>query len=202
MIQSRDENNPVIKIIEKIKLLLPNGDNNLAQRVVAVRQLVSFLENIISSKATTEVFFYLLEHGAATSWLLQVELLMPESSVYRALKRLRQMDIIINPTRIRHQYDARGGPRPYVWALRGTPPEKSATAIRKHQRALSPKYRVAEQFVQDVLEPHLRRTTNEPGITFNQIIRYTRGHTAPYRNRDIADLAVIILQEKGVKVWR
>ena len=183
-------------------MLLPDGENNLTKRVVAVRELVAFLESIMSSAATSEVFFYLLEQGAATAWLLQVELQMSEATSYRALKRLRKMDLLIDATKIRHQHDTRGGPRPVVWALQGTPPEKIAGAIRKHQRALSPKYRVAEKFVQDILEPHLNRDPSGKGITFNQIIRYSRGQTAPYRNRDIADLAVTILTMKGIKVWR
>jgi len=199
---SSNGSNSKTELIRKIRLLLPDGENNLTKRVVVVRELVAFLENIIRSPATSEVFFYLLEHGAATAWLLQVDLRMSEASSYRALKRLRKMDLLIDATKIRHQRDTRGGPRPAVWALLGTPPEVIAAAIRKHQRALSPKYRVAEKFVQDILEPHLNRDPSGRGITFNQIIRYSRGQTAPYRNRDIADLAVTILTMKGIKVWR
>lgn len=199
---SSTRSNSKTELIRKIRLLLPNGENNLTKRVVAVRELVAFLENIMRSAATSEVFFYLLEHGAATAWLLQVELQMPEATAYRALKKLRVMDIVVDAITIRHQTGARGGPRPTVWALQGTSPEVVAAAIRKHQRALSPKYRVAEKFVQDILEPHLNRDPSGRGITFNQIIRYSRGQTAPYRNRDIADLAATILTMKGIKVWR
>ncbi len=199
---SSTRSNSKTELIRKIRLLLPNGENNLTKRVVAVRELVAFLESIMRSAATSEVFFYLLEQGAATAWLLQVELQMSEATAYRALKRLRVMDIVIDATKIRHQHNTRGGPRPTVWALYGTPPEKIAGAIRKHQRALSPKYRVAEKFVQDILEPHLNRNTSAQGITLNQIIKYSRGQTAPYRNRDIADLAATILTMKGIKVWR
>ncbi len=202
MTLSSTRSNSKTELIRKIRLLLPDGENNLTKRVVAVRELVAFLENIMRSAATSEVFFYFLEHGAATAWLLQVELQMSEASAYRALKRLRVMDIVVDAISIRHQTGARGGPPPTVWALLGTPPEVVAAAIRKHQRALSPKYRVAEKFVQDILEPQLNRDPSGRGITYNQIIRYSRGQTAPYRNRDIADLAATILTMKGIKVWR
>lgn len=185
-----------------MKLLFYNESNNLSERVVAVQELVSFLESIIRSPATAEVFFYLLEHGAATAWVLQVDLRIPEASAYRALKRLRVLGIVFKAIKISHQYSIRGGPRPTVWALQGTPPELVAGAIRKHQRALSPKYRVAEKFVQDILDPYLSRGSRSQGLTFKQIIRLSRGHTQPYRNRDISDIAATILTMRGISVWR
>ena len=198
----KDESDSTIKLIEKMKLLLSYGSTNPLERVKHAQKILSFLENIMRSHVTAEVFFYLLEHGATTAWVLQVDLQMSESSAYRALKRLRKSDIVFKATNIRHQHDIRGGPRPIVWALQGTPPEIVAKAIIQHQRALSPKYRVAEKFVQEVLTPHLNKDQYSKGITFRQIIRYSRGHTDPFRNRDISEIAATILITKNIKVWR
>lgn len=185
-----------------MKLLLSFENTNLSQRLVAVRELMSFLESIGSSPATAEVFFYLLENGAVTAWVLQVDLMIPEATAYRTLKRLRKMNIVFDAVKIRKQKGDRGGPRVIVWALQGTPPEVVAKAVIKHRRALSPKYRVAELFVQDILEPHLARNPHGRGITYKRIIQYARGHTAPFRNIEIAELAATILTMKGIEVWR
>lgn len=198
---SANENNSVIEIIKKIKLLLPNGDNNLAQRAVAVQELVAFLENIMRSPATSDVFFYFLEHGAATAWLLQVNLMQPEASVYRALKNLRLMDVIVNALKISKQRDSKGGPRPTVWAIQGARSDDVAAAIRNHYRSLSPKYRVAEKLVQTIIQEHLERNTQIDGITHRTILSLITGHAKPYHTRDVADLAVTILKEQGIKVW-
>lgn len=197
-----NESNSVLELIRKIQLLLPNGDDNLAQRVVAVKELVAFLEAIVRSPSTSDCFFYFLEHGAATSWLLQVDLMQPEASVYRALKRLRRMDVIVDAIKIQKMKGSKGGPRPVVWALQGAATEDVARAMRNHYRAMSPKYRVAEKFVQTVIKDHLKRNTHIDGIRYRQILILAQDKVTPYHSRDIAELAATILHEKGVKVWR
>ena len=202
VLSSSGENNSVLKLIQKMKLLFYNEGNNLAERVVAVQELVSFLETIFKSPAATVIFSYLLEQGAATSWLLQVETHLPEATVYRGLKRLRAINVVFAATKVRKGKGMRGGPRPTVWCLQGAEPEKVAQAIIKHNRALSPKYRIAEEFIQDILEPYLRKNSHAMGITYLQIISLTRGHTAPFPNRDIAEISATILEDKGIRVWR
>ncbi len=202
MILSSNENNPILKLIEKMKLLFSYGANNLSQRAVAVQELVAFLESIMKSPVTSDVFFYFLEHGAATAWLLQVDLTQPEASVYRALKNLRKMDILVNAIKISKHKDSRGGPRPIVWALQGAHATDVAAAIRKHYRSLSPKYRVAEELVQTVIKDHLERNTHVDGITHRTILGIIKGQAEPYHTRDIADLAATILHGQGIKVWR
>jgi len=199
---SSNENNSVLKLIRKMKLLFSYGENNLSQRAVAVQELVAFLESIMKSPATSDIFFYFLEHGAATAWLLQVDLTQPEASVYRALKNLRKMDILVDALKISRQRGSRGGPRPTVWALQGADAADVAAAIRKHYRSLSPKYRVAEELVQTVIQEHLERNTHVDGITHRTILGIIRGQAEPYHTRDIADLAATILREQGIKVWR
>lgn len=202
MKQSRDENNSILILLQKIKLLLPDGDSNLAERVVAIRQLVSFLESIMTSKVTSDIFFYMLEHGAATAWLLQVDLNQPEASVYRGLKRLRKLDVIVNAIRITTQKGSGGGPRAKVWTLQGADATQVADAIRKHHRALSPKYRVAEEIVQSVLKKYLKHRPSQEGITYKKILALVRPELSTYRAGDIAELAAVILHREGIKVWR
>ncbi len=201
MIPPPNENNPVIEIIRKIQLLLPNKNDNLAERVVAIQELVAFLKSIVMSQVTTEVFFYFLEHGAATAWILQVDLTQPEASVYRALKTLQKMDAIIPVTKL-YRLKTKGGPRPTVWMLPETDVDDVASAIRKHHRARSPKYRVAEEMVQSVIMPYIMSRNNDEGITMSKIRNLLSNQELPYMRVDIENFSANILKEYGIKVWR
>lgn len=206
MIPPSNENNSLIILIQKMKLLLLNENDVLSERVVAVRELVSFLENIMRSAVTSDVFFYFLEHGAATAWVLQVDLDQPEASVYRALRRLRRMDVIVDAIRLSRKVPRRrrtkGGPRTTVWAIRGADAVQVSDAIRKHHRALSPKYRAAELSVQTVIKDYLGRKAEPESITYTEILELLRGEVAPFRAGDVAELAATILHEQGIRVWR
>jgi len=202
MLKPRNEDNPVLILIQKMKLLFPYGDNNLAKRAVAVQELISFLENIMTSKVASDIFFYMLEHGAATAWLLQVDLNQPQASVYRGLKRLRKLDVIVGAFKITMQKGSGGGPRTKVWALQGADATQVADAIRKHHRALSPKYRVAEELVQSVIRGYLERKPDPESITRREILALVRPELSTYHAGDIAELAAMILHNEGIKVWR
>jgi len=199
---SSNENNSVLKLIRKMKLLFYNESDNPLNRVREARRILSFIESIFNSVATGEIFLYFLDRGAATAWLLQVDLELPEATVYRSLKQLRARGIIVYALKVSRHRGSRGGPRPIVWALQEAHTGDIAHAIRSHQRSLSPKYRVAEELVQTVIKDHLERTPQPEEITHRMILSVIRGHSEPYHTRDIADLAATILREQGIKVWR
>ena len=202
MIQPRNESNPVSILIQKMKLLSLNVSTNPLERAQDAQRLLSFLESIFCSKSTGQVFMYLLGRGAATSWLLQVDLELPEATTYRVLKRLRSLKIINETWRIPNNKDVRGGPRPKVWALLGASTEEVARAARDHQRALTPHYRVAEKFVQYLLEEVISRSRGND-ITHMKIMQEAilKLEVPTQTRRSISQLAVSILTEQGIKVW-
>ena len=69
-----------------------------------------------------------------------------------------------------------------------------------HMRILSPKYRVAEQVAQTILEEYLSRTAKE--ITYHEIVLQVKQMEIPFSMPDIAELAAQYLHEQGVRVWR
>jgi len=186
-------------MIRKMKLLLYDESDNPLDKVREAQRLLSFMESIFASGTTGAVFLYLLDRGAATSWLLQVNLEIPEATAYQALKRLRAMELITPEWRIPRQKHSKGGPRPMVWALLDASTEDVARAARDHQRAQSPNYRVAEEFVQ-----HLLTDVIKDEITYKQILQEARDNLtiSTQRIRDVSELAATILHEKGIKVWR
>ena len=70
-----------------------------------------------------------------------------------------------------------------------------------HIRTLSPKYRVAEQAAQLILEEYLSpRQARE--ITYREIVLRVKNLRLPFSTPDIADLAAQYLHERGVRIWR
>ncbi len=183
------------------KLLLLNEKNDLATTLKNIQELMSFSEKIFSSSAVSEAFLYFCLHGASTAWVLQCELNMPEATVYRALKRLRAMDVVVPALKVSKVKRSKGGPRPTVWAIDTASPDEVAKALKHHYRMLSPKFRVAEEIAQTILEEY--QDSGKPlEIQYRDIMGKAKALKIPFKGPDIADLAAQYLHERGIKVWR
>ena len=148
-----------------------------------------------------EAFLYFCLHGSATAWVLQNELNIPEASVYRALKRLRSLGIVVPAIKVSRNRNSKGGPRPTVWALEGSSTDEIARALRLHYQMLSPKFRIAEEVAQTILDEYITKR-NVSEVTYREIIIQVKELKMPFRAPDIAELAADYLKEKGIKVWR
>jgi predicted transcriptional regulator len=183
------------------KLLLLNEKNDLATTLKNIQELMNFSEKIFSSSAVSEAFLYFCLHGASTAWVLQCELNMPEATVYRALKRLRAMGVVVPALKVSKVKRSKGGPRPTVWAIDTATPDEVAKALKHHYRMLSPKFRVAEEIAQTILEEY--QDLGKPlEIQYRDIMGKAKALKIPFKGPDIADLAAQYLHERGIKVWR
>ncbi len=135
---STDQSNLVYDIVCAFKLLLDKSDNNSPASALYTQTVLSTLRSIFSSEAISQVFAYFCLHGASTAWMLQCELNMPEATVYRALKRLRAIGVIVPTLKVSKIKHSKGGPRPIVWALEDALPTKVAEALKLHYRLLPP----------------------------------------------------------------
>ena len=183
------------------RLLLLNEKNNLATTLKNIQELLSFSEKIFSSSAVAEAFLYFCLHGAATALVLQTELNMAEATVYRAIKRLRTLGIINPAIKVSKIKNSKGGPRPTVWALEGASTEEISRALRLHFKTLSPKYRVAEEVAQTILDEYMSSRSIQE-ISYKEILIHIKEMRIPFRAPDVADLAAQYLLERGIKVWR
>jgi len=183
------------------RLLLLNEKNNLATTLKNIQQLLKFSDKIFSSSAVAETFLYFCLNGASTAWILQNELNMPEATSYRALKRLRSLNIIVPALKVSKIKNSKGGPRPTIWALEGASTDEVAGALRLHYQMLSPKYRVAEDVAQTILDEYIKRRKIKE-ISYKEIVVKVKELRIPFRAPDIADLAATYLHDKGIKVWR
>lgn len=200
--KSRVKDTNFAKYVEVFrKLLLLNEKNDLATTLKNIQELMSFSEKIFSSSAVSEAFLYFCLHGAATAWVLQCELNMPEATVYRALKRLRAMEVVMPALKVSKVKRSKGGPRPTVWALESATPDEVAKSLKHHYRMLSPKFRVAEQVAQTILE-EFHENGKPLEIQYREIMGKAKELKIPFKGPDIADLAAQYLHERGMKVWR
>lgn len=200
-IPPKDESNPVYDIIYAFKLLLLNRGSNSPNSIIYAQTILSKIRGILGSDSTAEIFAYLCLNGASTAWILQCQLDIPESTTYRALKQLRSLGFITPAMKVSKTKDSKGGPRPTIWVLEGSSADEVSRALKLHYRLLSPKYRVAEEIAQSILDDYItpRQVTE---ITYREIIIQVKELKIPFRAPDIADLAATYLHEKGVKVWR
>jgi len=179
------------------EILKPGGD--MAATLKTIQELTDFTKLAFSSENSTQVLLYLVHHGAATSWTLQCDLHIPESTVYRILKRLRSRGLVEPAIKVKVK-DRKGGPAPVVWATELTQSREIAAAVQRHYRLLSPKYRVAEKIAQSILDEFREGQPRE--IKYPEIMVHVRRLRIPMLDPDIADLAAKYLHENGVKVWR
>lgn len=183
------------------KLLLSYEKNNLHDTITTIQKLLLLNEKIFSAPSTAEVFIYFCLHGAATAWILQTELKLPEATVYRTLKILRALNLISPSIKISKIKYSKGGPRPIIWALSDASSDEISKALKLHFKKLSPKFRIAEQVAQTILDKYLlEQKKNE--ISFREIVIHIRELNMPFRTPDIADLTADYLLENGIKVWR
>jgi hypothetical protein len=196
-----NESNPVYSIVYAFKLLLTTRENNAQNSITYTRTILSKVKSIFSNNATAEAFAYFCLHGAATACVLQYQLGMPEPTAYRALKHLRSLKIVVPALKITKNRKSKGGPRPTIWAIEGASPEDIAEALRLHYRMISPKYRVAEEVAQTIIDEYItpRQATE---VTYREIIIHVKELKIPFVASDVADLAASYLHDKGIKVWR
>jgi len=183
------------------KILLLNEKNDLGTTLKNIQELLNFNEKIFSSSSVAESFMYFCLHGAATAWVLQSELNMPEATAYRALKRLRAMDIVVPALKVSKVKRSKGGPRPTVWALQNAESEEIAKALKLHYKMLSPKYKVAEEVAQTILEEYSQDGELDE-ISYKDIVGQVKELKIPFKAPDVAELTARYLHERGIKVWR
>lgn len=197
---AENADNSLLSIITDFKLVVKKYASNPAKSMSWTSRLLEFFAGITSNRSAPPLFFFLCLQGAVTAWTLQCELDVSEDRVHRALRHLKAIGVIEPAIKVSHR-TSKGGPRPTVWILLGSSPEDIARAMRRHTRLQSPKFRVAEDIAQTILEDYItKRQVTE--ITYKEILVVIKELKVPFRVPDIAELTANCLSERGIKVWR
>ncbi|GAH10178.1 unnamed protein product, partial [marine sediment metagenome] len=109
---------------------------------------------------------------------------------------------IIEPAvRIPSVIRSKGGPRATVYRIPDADIDQINAASNLHRKLLSPKYRIAEELAQILLDDYItpRHVTE---ITYREILVFVKQKKVRERV-DVAELVAQNLQhQKGIKVWR
>ena len=126
------------------------------------QELVSISESnlkdvgrILVSDGLRRVAWYFLDYSAATSCILQFKLDIPEGTIFRHIKVLKKMGVIMPAMRSKHTINAKGGPRPTIWMIPGSRLDSINEAHKLHIKLQSPKYVAGDRLGQLILEEYL-----------------------------------------------
>ena len=183
--------NPELLHIELDKLLLKNA-TNLDLHIIG---------KTLETEDLRIVLCYFMDYGAATSLILHQRLKLNESKVYRYIRKLKNLDTIEPVIRIPSQLRSIGGPRATVYRVPDADIVQVNDAITLHRKLLSPKYRIAEELAQILLDEYIDPKELKE-ITKREIIVFLKEQKVRERG-DIAELMARYLQhQRGIKVWR
>lgn len=160
------------------------------------------LGGILKLEDLRNTLYYFLDYGAATSLILQQKLKIDDSKVYRYITKLKNLDIIEPAVRMPSEMRSKGGPRATVYKVPDADIVQVNDAITLHRKLLSPKYRVAEELAQILLDEYIEpRGLKE--ITKREILIFVKDRRVLFVAGDIAELMARYLQhQRGIKVWR
>ena len=184
--------NPKLLHEELDQLLLQNATNLDMDQLGEILGIVD-LRNII---------YYFLDYGAATSLILQQRLELNASKVYRSIKKLKNLGLIEPAIRMPSERRSKGGPRATVYKVPDADIVQVNDAISLHRKILSPKYRMAEELAQLLLDEYLTPKGLKE-ITKREILVFVKEREVLFVAGDIAELMARYLQhQRGIKVWR
>lgn len=91
-----------------------------------------YLNNDVN--AYSQVFLHFLENGASSALIIKQTLFIPTATVYRALKRLKKLNLIKPAIKVKKHIKSQGGPRPEIFELIGSEPYQVCQARNLHIR--------------------------------------------------------------------
>lgn len=198
--ESSDENN-LLAYRSVFKRLLLSYEENIVPSREAFARLFSLCKSVFSAEGMGKTFLYMCVYGAGTALVLQSELRLTEPTVYRVLKQLTTIGVVRAGHKLPAARTSRGGPRPTIWSIEGATPEEVNAAIRTHSKLSSPKYKVAEEVAQTILDEYLSKRRSVE-ITYKEILVRIKTMKIPFSSGDIADITAECLHERGIRIWR
>jgi len=200
----RHYHNPLMQMIWNLRLQWQSYYHNYTETTrydqelgqSRYHNLLRSLARILGSEALIKITWYMLDHGAATDLILQHQCNLPPPTVRWARSEIYAMKLIEPAIRLTKEAFAKGGPRVKVWMIEGALPGQIRDAVLLHQRLQSPKYRVALQIAQTLLDQHLKE------VSYREIVLKVKQMQIPFSTPDIAELTAQYLHEQGVRIWR
>ena len=178
-----------------IKLIIYNNRSNLKLSTLELSEILQNYESIMANKGRRVVYFYFLNHVAATGGQIILDINMPEGSTYSHLKWLSSKGYIEGHGKITSY--KKGGPKPVLYALPGASKEQLARVILKIRKSNQPMYSLVTELTQLLWEDVV-----DMEIQFQKILWLSKKNGRGFHFLGIADLIAKELQTHGVKVLK
>jgi len=111
-IRSRRDSVPIYYMIRAFQIILRSDSIISGGTLDADRHILLACERIFKSEAVGHAFLYLCRHGAATGWLLQVQLGQPQATAHRVIRELRALGVVEPIIKMPQRRVKRSGPMP------------------------------------------------------------------------------------------
>lgn len=204
---SKFESNPVYYIIKEIKLfsffvrITPNTLTQVPQELFSISENnLKAVGRILYNDELRRVAFFFMDQGASTARIVENRLQVPEATVYRHIKTLKNCKFIVPFIKTRKTKNAKGGPRSDVWGIPEASRDQILDAQKIHWRLESPKYVAGEKLGQLILEEYLL-PRDQKELSRREFLDLTVQYG--YKGQpDVKDFAANFLHEKGIKVYR
>lgn len=204
------ESNSIYYILTFFKLLLRFRRTNYNLIHEELDKLLSKIESnidwdifssLLNKDELRSMVFYFIDHKAATGFILQTRLNLPESTTYRLLKKLRILGIVKPASKMPKERGSKGGPRPTVYEVPDALFDDVVEAIKLHRRLINPKYRVGEKMGQMIMDEYIT-PEQLTEIRYKTILTFIKRKKIVFIVPDVADIAAQYLTHQGIKVWR
>ena len=191
---SQNDTNSIYNKVNGIKLLLSFYNNFACLPDSWTDELLSFHEKIVRSKATSRTLIFLCRFKAATMATLMRSLPeIPEVTLYRTLKDLIRMGLVITPVRGGTSRHRKGGPRPRIYAILGYEPENIAKARERDALSQMPQGVSVERLTQLIMEEYVE-PQKPTFVEIKWLRNYLKEKARDYYSNDLLELVVYRLQ--------
>ena len=186
----------VNEVLQRLGIIISQSPSTLQNRIT------ERLCNLLRSEAAAQVFIRLCREKADTPYVLTRELHMPSRTVYNALKRLRNMGLLVESQPFRG--GVRPGAKAGVFALTGYDPADLQGAVKRDLIARTPAYAEVKRIAQLLLDDYLPIISH--GNTLNgkvykaEINRIVRRECRGVHFLDVLPLIEVELRNKGLVV--
>ena len=178
---SPDESLPQYNIIIDFITLLSYDERVPLNPLKKLDELFSFFERVAKSKNRTAIMKYLLKNIATSPTCIRDDLLIPEASVYREIKKLEKWGYIewVIPTSFNWK---RKGYATGIIALPTFKPEDIIEARKREVERTRPQAKMVQRAYQLILEEFI----DKPDLsTRTNIIQYVKPHFTGFNINDI-----------------
>lgn len=188
-----------------INYLLSYGERWSQDPVKKIKDLLSYFENIVTSKNRKKIYLYILEKKAATPQCIVEDLGIPEQSVYRELKHFARKGILEYAIKPRHIKKLTGS-NPGIISLPNCDKTYIQEAIKRDRIRKHPKSQLVYRITQLILDEYF--IDNKPKeIHYTSIVGTVRQQCKDYHDlsneiNNFSDEIAQVLHMRGIKVWR